>query len=107
MKRELSKRANWEIISNPSCGTINFRYAPAGLSDETLDELTGRISKEIIRGGFAFIVTTTLKGKRTLRMCTINANTTEEDIMRTIALLDEIAARETAVLRQQAPQSGR
>ena len=98
VKRELSKRANWEIISNPSCGTINFRYAPAGLSDEALDELTGRFSKEIIRGGFAFIVTTTLKGKRTLRMCTINANTMQEDILQTISVLDEIAKNETAKL---------
>ena len=107
VKRELNRRPNWEIVSNPCCGTINFRYVPEGLSGEALDELTARISKEIINSGFAFIVTTTLMGKKTLRMCTINANTTEEDIMRTIALLDEIAARETAVLRQQAPQSGR
>ena len=107
VKRELNRRPNWEIVSNPCCGTTNFRYVPEGLSGEALDELTARISKEIINSGFAFIVTTTLMGKKTLRMCTINANTTEEDIMRTIALLDEIAARETAVLRQQAPQSGR
>ncbi len=94
VKRELTKRPNWEIVSNPSCGTINFRYAPEGLSDEELDELTGRISKEIISRGFAFIVTTTLQGKRTLRMCTINANTTEDDILQTISLLDEIAQYE-------------
>ena len=98
VKKELSKRANWEIISNPSCGTINFRYVPPGLSDKALDELTGRISKEIIRRGFAFIVTTTLKGKRTLRMCTINANTMEKDILQTISLLDEIARNESAEL---------
>ena len=99
VKKELLKREDWEIISNPSCGTINFRYAPAGLSDEELDELTSRISKEIISRGFAFIVTTVLKGKRTLRMCTINANTTENDILQTIYLLDEIAKRETANLK--------
>lgn len=98
VKKELSKRPNWEIVSNPSCGTVNFRYAPAGLSDEALDELTVRISKEIINRGFAFIVTTTLKGKRTLRMCTINANTTEKDILQTISQLDEIAKYETANL---------
>ena len=99
VKRELTKRPNWEIVSNPSCGTVNFRYAPEGLSDEALDELTCRISKEIISRGFAFIVTTTLKGKRTLRMCTINANTTEDDILQTISLLDEIAVAETAQLK--------
>ncbi len=65
-----------------------------GLSDEELDVLTSRISQEIIGSGFAFIVTTTLMGRKTLRMCTINANTTEGDIVQTISLLDEIAARE-------------
>ena len=32
VEKELKKRENWEIISKPSCGTINFRYAPKGLS---------------------------------------------------------------------------
>ena len=61
--------------------------------------MTARISKKIIGSGFAFIVTTTLMGKKTLRMCMINANTTEGDILQTIAMLDEIAAAETAQLR--------
>lgn len=90
-QRELLKRPGWKIISKPSCGAINFRYEPEGLTSEELDELTVMISQEIISSGFAYIVTTTLKNKKTLRMCTINANTTEDDIIQTIALLDEIA----------------
>ena len=70
-----------------------------GLSDEQLNALTDRISKEIIKSGFAYIVTTTLRNRKTLRMCIINANTTEDDIRRTVALLDEIAVRETERLR--------
>lgn len=100
-KKELNKRSNWKIISEPCCGAINFRYEPDGLTNEELDELTGRISKEIINSGFAFIVTTVLRGKKTLRMCIINANTTEEDVIRTISLLDEIAVKETANLLEQ------
>ena len=99
VKIELSKLPNWKIISNPSCGTINFRYEPDGLSDEQLNALTASISNEIIKSGFAYIVTTTLKGRKTLRMCIINANTTEDDIQRTVALLNEIAVRETDRLR--------
>ena len=100
-KKELSKHPNWKIISNPCCGTINFRYEPEGLTGEELDMLTGKISEEIINSGFAFIVTTVLKGKRTLRMCIINANTTEEDIIKTISLLNEIAVKEAASLFEQ------
>ena len=101
VKRELNKLSNWKIISNPSCGTINFRYEPEGLSDDRLNDLTDRISKEIIKSGFAYIVTTTLRGKKTLRMCIINANTTEEDIRRTVAFLNEIAVREAALMINQ------
>ena len=95
VKKELLKLPDWEIISNPSCGTINFRYAPPGLSSEELDILTDTISKEIIKSGLAYIVTTTLKGKKTLRMCLINANTTESDILESIKILNEYAIKET------------
>ncbi len=93
VKKELSKLPGWKIVSDPSCGTLNFRYEPEGLSDEEIDILTDRISKEIINSGFAYIVTTTLRGRKTLRMCIINANTTEDDIRKTVALLNTIAIK--------------
>ena len=99
VKKELSKLPGWRIISEPSCGTVNFRYEPDGLSAEQTNMLTECISKEIIKSGFAYIVTTTLKEQKTLRMCIINANTTEDDIQKTVALLNEIAVRETERLK--------
>ena len=95
VENELNKRKNWEIISKPSCGTINFRYAKEGMSPEELNELNLDITKEINESGFAYIVTTTLKGKKAIRMCMINVNSTEEDIISTIDLLDKIAIRLT------------
>lgn len=100
VKNELEKLPGWRIVSNPCCGTINFRYEPGGLSEEQLNNLTDRISREIIRSGFAYIVTTTLRNQKTLRMCIVNANTTEEDIRGTVAYLNEIAVRETEKLRK-------
>ncbi len=99
VKKELEKMPGWKIISNPSCGTINFRYEAEGLSEEKINILTDTISKEIIKSGFAYIVTTTLRGMKTLRMCIINANTTEEDVYKTLELLNEIAIREAKNLR--------
>ena len=95
VRRELERRDNWEIISKPMCGTINFRYAPKGLSLEQINELNLNITKEINDSGYAYIVTTSLKNMKTIRMCMINANSTEEDILDTIQLLDKIA-KETA-----------
>ena len=93
VEREIKQRENWEIISKPSCGTINFRYAPKGMSLEELNELNLAITKEITDSGYAFIVTTTLKQMKTIRMCMINANSTEEDILNTIDHLEEIAKK--------------
>lgn len=90
MIRELS---GWELTSSASCGTITFRYAPEGFDKEKLDEINGEISRTINEDGFAYIVTTTIKGKRVLRMCMINGNTTTEDVISTIECLDNIAKR--------------
>ena len=57
--------------------------------------MNGQISKEINDTGYAYIVTTKLKGKRVLRICAINANTTADDVRSTIIKLDEIAQRLT------------
>ena len=91
VEKELEKKNNWEIISKPSCGTINFRFAPEGLTSQELNDLNLKISKEINDSGYAYIVTTTLKDIKTIRMCMINANSTSEDILNTIELLDKIA----------------
>ena len=41
--------------------------------------------------GFAYVVTTTIEGKRVLRLCLINGNTDSDDVIATVERLDEIA----------------
>ena len=50
------------------------------------------ISKKITESGFAQVFTTELCGKKVLRMCTINPETTEKDIYDTIEKLTESSA---------------
>ena len=90
-EKKLQSLANWEITSKPMCGAITFRYVADGYSDKQLDDLNGEISKQILREGFAYVVTTTLSGKRVLRLCLINGNTNSDDVVATIERLDEIA----------------
>lgn len=90
-KRELEKDSNWEITSKPMCGAITFRFAPKGYNEAQLDEINSMISKKIIEDGYAFIVTTVLKGKRVLRLCLINGNTTTDDVIGTIDYLKKIS----------------
>lgn len=90
-EREISASPDWEIVSHAQLGIVNFRFAPAGCSAAELDELNQRISKEITSSGYAQIFTTELRGKKVLRMCTINPQTTQEDILETIARLKHCA----------------
>lgn len=86
-EREVSRLPDWEIISHAQMGIVNFRYAPAGVSESERNELNQRISKELTDGGYAHIFTTELQGKKVLRMCTIHPQTTESDILNTIQQL--------------------
>ena len=95
VQSELEKRENWEVVSKPSCGTINFRYVPKGLTEEEINLLNVNITREIDEIGFAYIVTTTLNNVKTIRMCMINANSTEKDIIDTVDMLDQIAKRQS------------
>lgn len=101
--RCLREKGNWEITSPPMCGALTFRYVKEGYSAQQLDELASAISGRINDDGYAYIVTSTVKGKRVLRMCLINGNTTTEDVVSSIDYLDGIARELTA---QGAPARG-
>ncbi len=92
-EKELLSRKGWEITSKPMCGAITFRYVPEGYTPEEIDALTLEICKEIDDNGYAYVVTSVLKGKRVIRLCLINGNTTTEDVLNTIDLLDKTAHR--------------
>lgn len=84
VEREIDKLPDWEIVSHAQLGIVNFRYAPAGTDESERNAWNRRISKEITAGGFAQVFTTELHNKTVLRMCTINPQTTESDILNTI-----------------------
>lgn len=89
--RKISSLQNWEITSEPMCGALTFRYVKEGYSPKQLDELNLAISRKILEQGFAYVVTTTIEGKRVLRLCLINGNSNTDDIYATIERLNEIA----------------
>ncbi len=88
---EIKKHNHWEIVSPAQLAIVNFRYAPAGLSEQELDSLNKKISKEMVTNGYASVFTTQLNGKTVLRICAIHPDTTEHEIRNTIQLLSNIA----------------
>ncbi|MCD7993183.1 MAG: aminotransferase class V-fold PLP-dependent enzyme [Clostridia bacterium] len=87
---------DWEIVSPAKLGIVNFRYVPAGLASSRIDQINQEIAREITDSSYAQILTTELRGRKVLRMCTLHPETTQEDIRTTVSSLNQTQA----VLRQ-------
>jgi len=82
---------DWTIISKPMCGALNVRYEPEGIDSSKYDEINAEIAKTITIEGFAYVLNTTLKGKKVVRFITINGNTETEDVVNVVERLNQIA----------------
>src|SRR6266480_2561836 len=83
-ERELRVRKGWEILSPAQMATVCFRFGKS-------DELQTRLVDEMMKDGYALLTSTELRGAVSLRLCTINPRTTEEDIIGTVERLDRFA----------------
>jgi glutamate/tyrosine decarboxylase-like PLP-dependent enzyme len=83
-ERELRTRRDCEILSPAEMGIVAFRFGKN-------DDLQTRLVDLMLRDGFAFLTSTTLKGVTALRLCTINPRTTDDDIIQTIDRLERFA----------------
>lgn len=88
---ELKKLPDWEICSKPMCGTFTARFVPKGLSQDAVNDFNLAISDKLLADGYAHVITTVIKGKRVLRFCFINCNTTTSDVLAIIEKLNQIA----------------
>src|SRR5256885_3554450 len=85
-ERELRARKSWEILSPAQMATVCFRFGKS-------DELQSQLIDAMMRDGYALLTSTELRGAVSLRLCTINPRTTEEDIIETINRLDKFARK--------------
>jgi glutamate/tyrosine decarboxylase-like PLP-dependent enzyme len=83
-ERELRALKGWEILSPAQMATVCFRF---GDSDDVQTQLVDLM----MRDGYALLTSTTLRSVVSLRLCTINPRTTEQDIVETIERLDKFA----------------
>lgn len=83
----------WEIAAPHPLSVTCFRFAPEGVSPETLDAWNARIVDELNASGEVFLSTTKLHGRTVLRLAIGNARTTREDVALAWRLLREAAVR--------------
>ena len=78
---------NMHVFSSPQLGIITFYYAQPGQTPEVANAVNLRIVDRALAEGLATVTSTTLRGRKVLRMCTINPRTTENDLRQTITYL--------------------
>ncbi|QPC71079.1 hypothetical protein HYE68_001831 [Fusarium pseudograminearum] len=88
---EIRKLPDWEIISPASMAIVTFRYATVGKTDEELDVLNAAISKHILDNNVAGLLTTKVRGRVVLRICSISPVLTKEELVDIVAQVGEVA----------------
>ena len=99
-QEEIEAKENWEIISPAQLSMVNFRFAPKDLTEEQKDALNETITVRLNESGYAAMFTTVLKGKTVVRLCGIHPETSKEDIITTMNMLDEFARDEYQKLKK-------
>src|SRR3989440_1848626 len=85
-ERELRARKGWEILSPAQVATVCFRFGNRA-------ELQTQLVDAMMKDGYALLTSTELRGAVSLRLCTINPRTTEQDIVETVKRLDNFARK--------------
>jgi glutamate/tyrosine decarboxylase-like PLP-dependent enzyme len=89
----LEQTGCFEITSGRKLSIVCFRYVPR--APGAGDGLQEAIAEELLRSGRAFLSTTRLSGRTTLRLCFVNWRTTAADVEEVIATLQAIGDRLT------------
>jgi aromatic-L-amino-acid/L-tryptophan decarboxylase len=76
----IEKSDDFEMLAPVPLSIACFRYAPAGLNEEEMDELNRKLAHAIEQDGRIFLTATKIRGKTALRTCFINPRTTKKDV---------------------------
>ena len=79
-----------EMLNPASLGVVCFRFNPAGTdrNEEALEEINRTILARIFWEDRAFVSSTSLHGKFSLRLCILNHNTTWDDVRETLEVAE-------------------
>jgi glutamate/tyrosine decarboxylase-like PLP-dependent enzyme len=88
---EYAKSSKQLEVANPaSLGVVCFRFNPedTDLSDEELERINRAIQDQVISTGTAFMSSTRLRGRYSLRLCILNHNTRWSDVLDTLQAIE-------------------
>lgn len=94
---QLKAQPDFNLLIEPMCNILCFRHIPGGvkpesLSVEALDKHQAKIRQRVLASGKFFLVQTRIGDALYLRCTLMNPYTTEQDLVRLLALIRECAA---------------
>ena len=96
----VGESVDFEPLCPAQFGVFCFRARPSGVGEDRLDSLNERINSRIVSEGRFLISSTRLRGKFSLRICTLGFRTTHDDIRELFASAQRALAAELALERQ-------
>ncbi len=93
LQSKIRHHPDFELTAAGELSITCFRYAPAGIAAEQLDELNRELVLIVQREGQAFLTTTILNNQRVLRVCIVNFRTTDADLDILLAALADAGQR--------------
>lgn len=84
-----------ELAVMPDSNIVCFRYAPKGISDDSLNRINASIRDRIIKKGPFYVVQAELGGKVWIRLTIINPVTSYTDLVELTELIKTLGAEES------------
>lgn len=82
-----------ELMTPVSLGIVCFRVTSDGADEKSLEEINRKVLAHVFWDELAFVSSTNLKGKFSLRLCILNHTTTWQDVQRTLDLIVQLASK--------------
>ena len=81
-----------EMLNQPTLGIVCFRVNPAdaGLAENVVEDVNKTVLARVFWGGEAFISSTLVGGKFSLRFCIVNATTDWEDVCEALRFIEQV-----------------
>jgi aromatic-L-amino-acid/L-tryptophan decarboxylase len=91
LAQKISEEKDFEILAPVPVSVVCFRFAPAGYTEDQLNELNEKLNHLLNDSGKIYLSHTKLNKKYTLRMVTAQTNVTAEDVNKAWELIKTTA----------------
>jgi glutamate/tyrosine decarboxylase-like PLP-dependent enzyme len=81
-----------ELLASVTLNVVCFRYHPAGVAEDRLDDLNRRLGEAVLADGRVYFGTTSFEGRVAFRPAIVNYRTTEQDVDLLVDVVRELGA---------------